>query len=111
MPSGADPDALGALRGRREAGIGTMKIVVTGAAGQLGGELCRLWADQATGLDRARCDVKDASRVRRLMAELRPDVVVHSAGYTQVDRAEIEPHECLAVNSDAVASLADVCNE
>src|SRR5262245_37961434 len=62
------------------------------------------------GLDRARCDVRNAARVRQLIAELGPDAVVHSAGYTQVDRAEFEPHECLAVNSDAVASMADVCN-
>jgi dTDP-4-dehydrorhamnose reductase len=53
-----------------------------------------------------RCDLTDSDAVRALLAETLPDVVVHAAGLTDVDRCEREPEAAFAANRDAAAYLA-----
>jgi dTDP-4-dehydrorhamnose reductase len=88
-----------------------MKVLVTGAAGQLGGELCRQLGDTAMGLDRAGLDITDRDAVERLLRSERPDVVINAAAYTAVDRAETDVATCRSVNADAVAHLAAGCDQ
>lgn len=45
------------------------------------------------------------------MHELRPSAVINTAAYTQVDRAEDELQRCRAINAEAVACLADICQD
>ncbi|HUT12029.1 MAG TPA: dTDP-4-dehydrorhamnose reductase [Thermoguttaceae bacterium] len=86
-----------------------MKIAVTGAYGQLGGELCRLLGDDAAGLDIDTLDLTDGPAVIAALSDLAPDAVVHCAAYTRVDRAESEPEACEAVNVTAVEHLVEAC--
>ena len=86
-----------------------MSIVVTGAYGQLGGELCRRLGDRAVGLDIDSLDLTDGRAVSERMTAMRPRAVVNCAAYTQVDRAEQESALCRAVNAEAVAHLANAC--
>ncbi|OYV96501.1 MAG: dTDP-4-dehydrorhamnose reductase, partial [Planctomycetia bacterium 21-64-5] len=88
-----------------------MTIAVTGSGGQLGRELCRLLGDRATAFDRSQLDITDAERVRWTLAELRPEAVVNTAAYTQVDRAEEQPEPCWKANADGVGFLARACGE
>lgn len=88
-----------------------MRIVVTGARGQLGGELCRQLGDDALPLDRGTLDLTQRPAVLDTMLCLKPDLVVNCAGYTQVDQAEREPDVCRAVNATAVGYLAEACRE
>lgn len=84
-------------------------VVVTGAAGQIGGELVRAEARPGlaiTGLTRAELDIADTEASARVMDHLAPDVIVNTAAYTAVDQAEHEPDLALAVNADGVANLA-----
>ena len=84
-------------------------VVVTGAGGQLGRDLCRAdWAEATTvtGLTRAELDITDAEAVRWRLDELAPDVIVNAAAYTAVDRAEKEPELAHRINADAVGHLA-----
>ncbi|MEN6405070.1 MAG: dTDP-4-dehydrorhamnose reductase [Thermoguttaceae bacterium] len=86
-----------------------MSIVVTGANGQLGSELCRQLGGRAVPLDIDTLDLTDSQAVVERMLALRPEAILHCAAYTQVDKAESEPDRCRAVNAGAVASLVEAC--
>jgi dTDP-4-dehydrorhamnose reductase len=88
-----------------------MTIAITGAGGQLGGELCRQLGAHAVALDLPAFDLTDAGLVRRTLFELRPEAVINTAAYTQVDRAEEQPERCWQINAEAVAWLAESCRE
>ena len=91
-----------------------MRLLVTGAAGQVGREVLRLAPSlgvEAVGLDRAALDVTDAEAVRQAVASSGTDAVVNAAAYTAVDRAESEPHLAFAVNRDGAGHLARACHQ
>lgn len=78
-----------------------MKVLVTGYAGQLGYEVVRLLdarGVECRGTDLADFNLTDAESVLRYVRDYAPDVIVHCAGYTNVDKAESEPEVCAAVN-------------
>lgn len=88
-----------------------MRIAITGAQGQLGGELCRQLGAAAIPLDLPEFDLTRPATVRRALRRVRPDAVINAAAYTLVDKAEQEPALCKAINADGVAPLADYCAE
>lgn len=88
-----------------------MRVAVTGAGGQLGGELCRLLGDQALALDVPEFDLTDHRGVLDTLRELRPEAVINTAAYTLVDRAEQEADRCWKINAEGVAHLAEACRE
>lgn len=78
-----------------------MKLLVTGAKGQLGHEvMARLHQlrMQALGVDAEDFDLRDSKAVMAAVTSYHPDVIIHCAAYTAVDRAETEPERCCAVN-------------
>lgn len=87
-----------------------MKILVTGANGQLGNELRNvLEADMpgvTTYVDIQELDLTDAEAVKKFMMKGEFTHVVNCAAYTAVDRAEEDSALCAAVNIDAVSNLA-----
>src|SRR5215472_1037959 len=89
-----------------------MKLLVLGAAGQIGRELCSLrWpADyHIAGVDRVDVDIANREQVGEAMQRERPDIVVNAAAYTAVDRAESEAEAAFAVNAVGPANLAAAC--
>ena len=88
-----------------------MKIAVTGALGQLGGELCRQIGHQAIPLDIDTLDLTDCKAVLETLPPLGPDAIINCAAYTQVDKAEKEPELAHAVNVTAVENLVAVCRK
>ena len=87
-----------------------MRVVVVGAAGQLGRELVRVLPPTSTiALSRADLDVRDAGAVAARIADLRPAVVINAAADNRVDHAERAPDDAVAVNALAVAALAGAC--
>ena len=85
-----------------------MKVLVVGAAGQLGAAVVEEFAPYATVVASRRRDLDvtdDAAVEARVVAEA-PDVIVNCAGYNLVDSAEEEPATALGVNAFGVKALA-----
>jgi dTDP-4-dehydrorhamnose reductase len=64
---------------------------------------------QAVGLDRSALDVTDPVQVERAMNAFAPDVVMHCAAYTNVDRAEAEPELARRINGLGARLVAEQC--
>ena len=91
-----------------------MKLLVLGAGGQVGHELCRLASPPGYRLaaaDRDEIDITQNDQVIAAVARERPDIVVNAAAYTAVDRAESEPEAAWAVNWAGPANLAGACRK
>ncbi len=91
-----------------------MKLLVLGAGGQVGRELCRLaWPAGYTLAAFARDGVDITSReaVFAAVARERPDIAINAAAYTAVDRAESEPDLAWAGNCTGPGNLAAACHE
>lgn len=88
-----------------------MKVLLTGAGGQVGTEIAALAGPGFRVLARARgqLDVCDATAVELELRRTDPAVVVNCAAYTAVDRAEEEPALAQRVNADAVRLLGERC--
>jgi dTDP-4-dehydrorhamnose reductase len=88
-----------------------VKVLVTGAAGQLGGVIPSALPPDArvTAVSRAALDVADASAVDSWFDRERPDVVINCAAFTDVDGSEDRPIEALTVNAFAPRALARAC--
>lgn len=89
-----------------------MKILVTGAAGQLGQDVMeetRARGHETRGVDIGELDITDACKVGELLEDYRPDMVIHCAAWTAVDAAEDHEEECRRVNALGTANLAEAC--
>ena len=89
-----------------------MRLIVTGARGQLGMELTVRGAStgwQVTGVDLPAFDICAADQVKDLVSAVKPDVLINAAAYTAVDRAEAEPDEADRVNHHGPDRLASAC--
>lgn len=89
-----------------------MRIVVTGAKGQLGTDLVaeiqsKHPEDTVLGIDRAECDITDKDAVMKVIKELKPDAVIHLAAYTAVDKAEADPLTCDLINVQGTNYLVE----
>ncbi|KPK53106.1 MAG: dTDP-4-dehydrorhamnose reductase [Thiotrichales bacterium SG8_50] len=85
-----------------------MKILLTGAGGQLGREMHRTVpeAHELIALSSTELNVTDAVQIDRALAIHEPAVVLNAAGYTAVDRAETERERAQAVNGEGPGLLA-----
>ena len=85
-----------------------MKILVTGANGQLGWELQRAKPNdcELTALSRDQLDITDLEQVTRSINSIKPDWVINAAAYTAVDKAESDSAGAYAINAEGAANLA-----
>lgn len=85
-----------------------MKVVVTGAGGQLGQELQRACPSlvEIVALERSQLDITQPREVEATLRALQPRVVINAAAYTAVDRAEEEKERAMAVNADGARNVA-----
>ncbi|MEE9416293.1 MAG: sugar nucleotide-binding protein, partial [Acidimicrobiales bacterium] len=86
------------------------KVLITGAAGQLGADCVLLYADQSvTAATRADLDVGDRAQVQQFVGDLNPDIVINAGAWTAVDACEADPDRALRDNAQAVGYLNDAC--
>ncbi len=90
-----------------------MKVLITGARGQLAREFQRLpdlYPYEVTALDRERLDISNGGNVQKMLDVYSPDVVLNCAAYNLVDRAEEDYDSAFNVNAMGVRNLARGCN-
>jgi dTDP-4-dehydrorhamnose reductase len=90
-----------------------LRILVTGANGQLGHDVVRTAeraGDAVLALGRAELDVTDRAAVLQAISEWKPDVVAHCAAWTAVDACESEPERAQVINGLAVRWVAEACD-
>jgi len=88
------------------------RILVTGARGQLGSDVCRELERRGIeylGTTSGDMDITDQEQVRKRVQEYHPDAVIHCAAYTNVDQAEEEPEQAFAVNEQGTRNIAEAC--
>lgn len=86
-----------------------MKVLVTGSSGLPGRDVLRLLESRGVpclGVDAPDFDGTDADGVFQLVEEYAPDVIVHCAVYSNVDKAESEPATCAGVNGFGALTVA-----
>jgi dTDP-4-dehydrorhamnose reductase len=90
-----------------------MKLLITGAGGQLGQDCVRLLLDrhEICALTSRQLNITNAEAVQAAVECVRPDVLINCAAYTAVDACESEVDCCMAVNADGPANLADTCGK
>ena len=90
-----------------------MRVLITGAKGQLGSALIATApaGAEVTALDSTMLDITSATEVERTVAAVSPDLIVNAAAYTAVDRAEVEEARAITVNADGVRFLARAGNK
>jgi len=90
-----------------------VNVLLVGGQGQLGSALRRRLAGLGTlhAPPRVQCDLCDATSLQRCVRATRPDVIVNTAAYTDVEGAEDMPDVAMAVNARGPALLAEAANE
>lgn len=88
-----------------------MRILIFGATGLLGKDLLKEWSslrgdDEVIGLGSGDADIRDASQVSRAVAAARPEWIILSAAYTDVDGCETHRDLAFAVNRDGAINVA-----
>lgn len=91
-----------------------MKVLVTGANGQLGYdviEVLKLRNIECCGTTRNEFNLCDFTSAEKFITEFHPNVIIHCAAYTAVDKAEEEKELCKAVNAVGTENIAKICKK
>ncbi len=91
----------------------TVDVLITGADGQLGYELQRTVSDgyQCIPTDKDELDITDLKAVNKFIDKHQAKVIINSAAYTAVDKAEEETELAIAINTTGAENLAKVAKE
>ena len=89
------------------------KVLLLGANGQLGKALQKALfsAFEVSAFTKDQLDITDFSALEKYLTEGKPDFVVNAAAYTNVDKAESEKELAQKINSEAVGTLAELCEK
>ena len=90
------------------------KVLVTGANGMLGQDLCPILEDEGYEVvetDIHNLDITNLDMVRNVLISEKPDYVIHCAAYTNVDKAEEDIETARLINAKGTENIAKVCAE
>ncbi|USK68328.1 dTDP-4-dehydrorhamnose reductase [Peribacillus asahii] len=90
--------------------MSSLKVVVTGAKGQLGMDLMHILQKQGKyevyGFGKQDLDITNVDQVKKTMEQVNPDIIIHAAAYTNVDLAEKEPQLAFQINGIGTQNIA-----
>lgn len=89
-----------------------MKVLITGANGQLGHDVVlelKRRGHTPVITDREEMDITDRESVNEFMENVMPEAVIHCAAYTAVDKAEEDVAACRLINADGTRNIAEAC--
>ena len=91
-----------------------MKILVTGSKGMLGQDLCPILEDIGAFVietDVDTLDITNAEQVKQVLTDVHPDIVIHCAAYTNVDKAEEDLQTAELINVTGTENIAETCGK
>ncbi|MBR3721350.1 MAG: dTDP-4-dehydrorhamnose reductase [Selenomonadaceae bacterium] len=91
-----------------------MKVLVTGVTGQLGFDVARVLKEknvEVFAANRNDFSLTDYGKAQEVMRKFKPDVIIHAAAYTAVDKAEEEKELAFKVNGEGTRNLAKIAKE
>lgn len=91
-----------------------MKVLVTGAKGQLGKDVMKELERQGLtgiGVDIDEMDITNGDACKTVITETNPEAVIHCAAYTAVDAAEDNVELCRKINAEGTRNIAKVCKD
>ena len=90
-----------------------MRVLITGARGQLGQSLRERAPEdwEVIFTDSKTLDITNSTTVDAMIQGFQPEIIVNTAAYTNVDQAEHEPQQAFAVNAHGVANLAQAAQK
>lgn len=89
-----------------------VRILLTGASGQVGGDLLQLLpVGSVIAPGRSDLDLRDAESVKKFIRKVKPEWIINPAAYTAVDKAESEPEHAYAINADAPRAMGEAAAE
>ena len=91
-----------------------MKVLITGAKGQLGKEMVDLSSEydfSVKAFDKKQLDITDKTKLQDILDEVEPKILVNAAAYTSVDNAENYKKRAYSVNHQGPKNLAEACRE
>ena len=89
-------------------------IIVTGAKGQLGSDVCEVLTQKGIaniGIDIDDADITDLAALECFFEKNKANAVIHCAAYTAVDKAEDEKEKCFEINAKGTENLAKCCKK
>ena len=92
----------------------SMPLLVTGAKGMLGQDLCPILEDagyEVIETDVDTLDITNAEQVNQVLKDKKPEVVIHCAAYTNVDKAEEDLKTAELINVTGTENIADACGK
>jgi dTDP-4-dehydrorhamnose reductase len=89
-----------------------VRVLITGASGQVGGSLLRSLPPgiESHAPTREQLDIGDARAIHSAMTAFKPELIINAAAYTAVDKAESEPFLADAINAQAPQHLAEAAH-
>jgi dTDP-4-dehydrorhamnose reductase len=89
--------------------VGEIKTLILGSGGMLGTELSKAFPD-AIKITRSELDITNEDSIRTMIEEIKPDIVINAAAYTNVDGCEEEKELAFDVNGRALEHIAKRCS-